>query len=313
MFPYTAERPARAANVAVVNFYFRTPNLLLKVSPPKMHPRHLRPSGKRPVCPLRQIILWPPSPRTLVLCPFLRLRSNHFGPRPHFIRPLTTTGLQGFGYLIPQSVSFHLNPERALGVIFDSDITPDIYNTSTAQPGTRLTVMLGGHYWDGWSELPSKSDCIEMARSILERHLGITEKPAAAVANVQRNCIPQYYVGHAERMRELQQALASGAAQTTADGESVTLGGRIRVAGSWYNGVGVTDCVRSAYDVVQGLKMDAAGRPGIALTGLERYSESGRPMAWCERRNGKFFVKKYDPVAKGRFPAIERLMLKEKQ
>ena len=66
-----------------------------------------------------------------------------------------TTGLQGFGYLIPQSVPFELNPERALGVIFDSDISPDLHSTVPAEKlGTRLTVMMGGHWWDEWSELP---------------------------------------------------------------------------------------------------------------------------------------------------------------
>ncbi|KFY39269.1 hypothetical protein V495_06041 [Pseudogymnoascus sp. VKM F-4514 (FW-929)] len=81
----------------------------------------------------------------------------------------------GFGYLIPQSVPFSQNPEFALGVVFDSHATPDI----DAGTGTKLTVMLGGHYWDGRSdkELPTPEEGQKMAERVLERHLGIKEKP----------------------------------------------------------------------------------------------------------------------------------------
>lgn len=151
--------------------------------------------------------------------------------------------LAGFGYLIPNSVPFSQNPERALGVIFDSDISPAL----AGEPGTKLTVMMGGHWWDGWSSYPSAAEGEEMAKAVLARHLGITEAPAACHVTLQRDCIPQYTVGHSKRMALAHQALLEGT------------GDRVRVAGAWYSGVGVNDCLRAAFDVVAGLAADVTG------------------------------------------------------
>ena len=187
-------------------------------------------------------------------------------------------GLSGFGYLIPRTIPFAQNPERALGVIFDSDISPTLHTTVPADVlGTRLTVMLGGHWWDGWTSFPNESEAQEMARNVLARHLGITEEPAAMATTLQQNCIPQYTVGHAGRMTLAHQGLQE------------TFDGRLRVAGSWFSGVGVNDCLRAAWDVAQGLK-DADRVGGSAKkkalspvrTGLERFAW-GRPMALVKR------------------------------
>ena len=223
-------------------------------------------------------------------------------PNTH-ARHLHPSGLQGFGYLIPNSVPFSENPERALGVIFDSDVTPNLYSTvQDGKRGTRLTVMLGGHWWDGWDQIPSEDECIEMARSVLQRHLGIESVPVAAVANIQRDCIPQYFVGHYDRMQQMHQVF-------TSEGSPNLPGprGRLKVAGSWYRGVGVNDCLRSAYDVVQGMKKETLGK-GVERrrTGLEMFADSRRPMAYCERAGKVIRITKIDERAKGgRFPAVE--------
>ena len=111
--------------------------------------------------------------------------------------------VQGFGYLIPRSVPLEQNPERALGVIFGTETSglhskplsadlpryinfewsekhgtaiinrdsvedhlysPDLVKQDTA-PGTKLTVILGGHWWHDWAEpdLPTEDQAIEMA------------------------------------------------------------------------------------------------------------------------------------------------------
>lgn len=66
--------------------------------------------------------------------------------------------------------------------------------------------------------------------------------------------------------------------------------GRLRVAGSWYHGVGVNDCLRSAFECVQGLAQEV--HEGIlgknedgdreARTGLEKF-KWGRPLALVKR------------------------------
>lgn len=211
--------------------------------------------------------------------------------------------LAGFGYLIPRSIPFAQNPERALGVIFDSDVTPDLWtsvppdeNTWEGGPGTKLTVMMGGHWWDGWTEFPEGEEAKLMARSVLKRHLGIEEVPVVCEANLQRGCIPQYHVGHSARMSQAHDALVEG------------FGDRLRVAGSWYSGVGVNDCLRGAWDLVAGMAADlpseetAVSGLGLAVrgsgggrekrfmrgkrTGLENF-KTGRPMVLSKKFRGK--------------------------
>ena len=159
--------------------------------------------------------------------------------------------ISGFGYLIPRSVPFQENPERALGVVFDSDATAG----QDSAPGTKLTVMLGGHWWNGWTSFPNSEEGIAMARAVLQRHLGIEEEPLFAQATLQRDCIPQYTVGHEHRSAVLDRILRE------------TWDGRLLVAGNSYSGVGVNDCVRSALDVVLGLT------EGRWKTGLERFTD----------------------------------------
>lgn len=159
----------------------------------------------------------------------------------------------GFGYLIPRSVPFEQNPERALGVVFDSDAT---IGQDTVL-GTKVTVMLGGHWWDGWDSYPDEDEGRQMGLAILHRHLKITEQPTAVLVGLQRECIPQYFVGHDLRMATASQDLEK------------KYKGRLRVAGNSYTGVGLNDCVRAARDVVKGL----VARDGVMRTGLESFTE----------------------------------------
>ena len=92
-----------------------------------------------------------------------------------------------------------------------------------------------------------------MAKAILRRHLHITEEPRAVLVTLQKDCIPQYMVGHCDRMSQLHQDLVK------------EYNGRWRVAGSSYCGVGVNDCIRSAYETVR----DLVAQRG--LTGLESF------------------------------------------
>lgn len=150
----------------------------------------------------------------------------------------TLLPVSGFGYLIPRSIPFAQNPERALGVIFDSSA---LHGQDNA-PGTKLTVMLGGHWWDGWTEYPTEEEGLDMARAVLQRHLGITDTPEKTIVNLAKNCIPQYTLGYADRLHDF--------AQKT----SQEFKGRLRVVGSQVNGVGVNDCITGAWNVARGLR-----------------------------------------------------------
>lgn len=163
----------------------------------------------------------------------------------------------GFGYLIPRTIPFNQNPERALGVIFDSDALQG----QDDAPGTKVTVMLGGHWWDGWTSYPDEKDAVIMARSILARHLKIspTVEPEATRVTLQKNCIPQYTVGHFDRMQVANQHLRR------------YYGGKLTVAGNSYTGVGVKDCIKAAYEVVDDI-VGKSTRP----TGLRRFESQPR-------------------------------------
>ena len=169
--------------------------------------------------------------------------------------------VHGFGYLLPRSVPFEQNPERALGVVFDSDASIGQDDV----PGTKVTVMLGGHWWEDFDAYPDEDEGASMAKAVLSRHLGIKEEPRAIRISLQRNCIPQYGVGHEARMEEASLRLES-------------FKGRLRVAGNSYTGVGLNDCIRAARDVVKGL-VDGTGR-----TGLESFV-GGKKWSWCKRED----------------------------
>ncbi|KAK3669627.1 oxygen-dependent protoporphyrinogen oxidase [Recurvomyces mirabilis] len=207
----------------------------------------------------------------------------------------------GFGYLIPQATPFENNPERALGVVFDTAYSPspkdlDLNNwqvndvdqlkqareqgqlinvndfawynmphqpnkqDDVPERGTKLTVMLGGHWWNGWPSFPDEKEGLALARSVLQRHLNISEEPEAWQVNIQKDCIPQYTVGHESRLKSAHNNIWR------------EYKGRLRVAGNWMAGVGVNDCLRSAWDVVQSLRsgMDGTGLEHVGTTDFVR-------------------------------------------
>ena len=212
---------------------------------------------------------------------------------------------RGFGYLLPRSVPLEQNPERALGVIFGSEtstsdqpLISEVHFDEEGRPklqpvardgafsevkasarpsqdtarGTKLTVMLGGHWWEGWSldtDLPDEESAIQMARSVLKRHLGISDMPVMAKARLARDAIPQYQVGYHRAMGLLHEKLLE------------EFGGRLKVAGPAFQGaVGVNDCVRTATSLVLGLK---EGWDGDGRTGLEGFKDRDGARVGKER------------------------------
>ena len=161
---------------------------------------------------------------------------NLYYPNPNLLP------VEGFGYLIPRSIPAEQNPECGLGVIFASASSSgtnafyrDSEESQDTAPGTKLTIMMGGHYWDGWkdSDYPDHDSAVKMARAMLERHLGITDVPTVARTRLQKDAVPQYTVGHLDRMYSLSTSVRND------------FNRRLVLAGNWYTGVGVGDCVRS--------------------------------------------------------------------
>ncbi|KAJ4303329.1 oxygen-dependent protoporphyrinogen oxidase [Kalmusia sp. IMI 367209] len=194
--------------------------------------------------------------RNQSLTPYVTVMTvNLYFPNPHLISQ------KGFGYLIPQSVAFEQNPERALGVIFDSDA---IVGQDVAE-GTKLTVMLGGHYWDGWLAYPSESEGYNLAMSVIRRQLNIKEEPTHYHVNLSKDCIPQYTVGYEDRLKLYAWQVRD------------KFKGKVRVVGNQTHGVGVNDCIRGAWAMARDLR--GVGWKGNG-TGLERVLDERYNGAW---------------------------------
>ncbi|KAI0404782.1 Protoporphyrinogen oxidase [Xylaria palmicola] len=181
---------------------------------------------------------------------------NLWYPNPNLL------GEGGFGYLIPSSVQD--NHEGALGVLFDSDLRTN----DSEMPGTKLTVMLGGHHWDGWVHLPSEEQGITMAKEVVRRHLGISDaEEVVARAKLCRECLPQHFVGHRERMKEAHYELMS------------TFHGHLTVAGPSYTTIGVIPSMRAGYDAAMRV---ALGRPQpwfpVAEQTTDHTTKSDQPL-----------------------------------
>jgi protoporphyrinogen/coproporphyrinogen III oxidase len=156
--------------------------------------------------------------------------------------------IQGFGYLIPK---MEFNPEDVFGVLFASSFAESQGQGWDAQ-ATKLTVMIGGHYWqDRWS-YPSDDDLLKVAKAVVARDLGITVEPEVTLVNLQRDCIPQYEVGHWRRMEKVKEYLDWSFGKD-----------RVFVTGAGVDGVGIGDCVlyaRNAAMRVQELYLTQLGK-----------------------------------------------------
>ncbi|KAK1834837.1 Protoporphyrinogen oxidase, partial [Podospora conica] len=183
----------------------------------------------------------------------------------------------GAGYLIPQSVKHELNPEKALGVLFDSDRDLLRFRKPTEGPppnlGTTFTVLLGGHHWDGIpaDQLPTPEQAGRLAKAVVARHLGISdEHNAQAIVSTKlcRECIPQHLVNHWPRMETARHELDANFAR------------HLSVVGPSYQMPGVFGSITAAYDLANFLagKYPAlhvkTGHFPVGPTGLSRFQKS---------------------------------------
>lgn len=113
-----------------------------------------------------------------------------------------------FGYLVPKANS---NPEKFLGVIFDSVIEqsakPLFESSSVTTPTvkknyTKLTAMMGGHLLNdasGNPVIPDEKTTISLVKKALRKHLNIASEDLEAglwVCTVAKDCLPRFSVGY---------------------------------------------------------------------------------------------------------------------
>jgi oxygen-dependent protoporphyrinogen oxidase len=148
--------------------------------------------------------------------------------------------LDGFGFLVPRGEG-----PRALGVLWDSSIFPG------RAPSGRvlLRVMLGGAHDDVAVQLGAE-ELIGLARRDLSTALGIAAEPCFTRVIRHRPGIPQYELGHIERLARIEDRLAA-------------LPG-IVLAGSAYRGVSLNACIAEAIPAAERVLAALARLPATA-------------------------------------------------
>jgi oxygen-dependent protoporphyrinogen oxidase len=132
---------------------------------------------------------------------------------------------RGFGYLIPSN-----EKEQVLGVVFDSAVFKE-HNSSKTE--TRITVMLGGAHFKEFNKYTSQ-DFLSLAVKAVSKHLNINESPDFHHVECFLNAIPQYSVGHSNRVLEVERLSPP----------------HFKALGSSFYGVSVNDCVGYAKHMV---------------------------------------------------------------
>jgi|694.fasta_scaffold21217_8 oxygen-dependent protoporphyrinogen oxidase len=133
---------------------------------------------------------------------------------------------KGFGYLIPSS-----EKQDILGVIWDSACFPE-QNTTPDQ--TRLTVIIGGTRAKAF---PSEEGCVKMALDAVFSHLKIEDSPAVIHSSKASSAIPQYGIGHVEKIQLLEKKIAEFCPYLSFIGQS-------------FYGSAVPDCIQQAINKI---------------------------------------------------------------
>jgi oxygen-dependent protoporphyrinogen oxidase len=88
----------------------------------------------------------------------------------------------------------------------------------------------------------SDQDLVVLVQEDLKRLTGIAATPRATRVDRWPNAMPQYVVGHEQRVREIRQSIAQLPS--------------LHVIGNAYDGVGIPDCVRLARAAAEQIAAD---------------------------------------------------------
>jgi protoporphyrinogen/coproporphyrinogen III oxidase len=139
---------------------------------------------------------------------------------------------QGFGVLVPPIEKLPI-----LGIIFDSCCFK-------MEGQTVLTVMAGGKWFEKWfGKFPTDQKILNIALKQVEKILGISVKPDSYKMNIMKNCIPQYVVGHHDRIDRIRNYIEENNLP-------------LKLCGASFDGVGVNDVIYSAVKAVNSLKLN---------------------------------------------------------
>jgi oxygen-dependent protoporphyrinogen oxidase len=144
--------------------------------------------------------------------------------RDQFTRPL-----EGFGLIVPE-----IEQRKILSASFSSIK----YAGRAPDDHVLIRVFIGGHRQAQLAESPDDR-LLSVATGELRELLGIQGDPCLTHISRCRAAMPQYYVGHRDKLSRIRQRLSRHPG--------------LHVAGNAYDGVGVPNCIRSGEQAAESL------------------------------------------------------------
>ncbi len=166
--------------------------------------------------------------------PYAPMTVVHVGVRRDAVPALPP----GFGFLVPRDEGV-----RILGAIFSSQL----FEGRAPAGHVLLTVFAGGSLD---AEAPSLTDAAvrDFVMADLRRAIGLEGEPSLFRVTRWPRAIPQYVVGHKDRVARIDAAVAKHAG--------------LRLLGNWRGGIAMPDCARNATSMATELAGEVApGRP----------------------------------------------------
>lgn len=138
-----------------------------------------------------------------------------------------------FGFLVPP-----LENSPILGVIYDSACF------DMGDQNTVLTVMMGGKWFQSkFGDNITEAELLDKAVGQLRSILKIEQPPMDVKVNILRKCIPQYVVGHHDRIERIHNYI---------DAKNLPL----KLCGAAIDGVGINDVIYSAKQAVHSIAIE---------------------------------------------------------
>jgi oxygen-dependent protoporphyrinogen oxidase len=135
--------------------------------------------------------------------------------------------LDGYGYVIPRREG-----RRALACTWTSTKFPH-----RAPDGYALIRVFVGRAGQDADMPRDPAVLVDLAREELQLTLGITAEPIVTRVFVWENAMPQYNLGHADKLAKIETALAQHPG--------------LALAGNGYRGIGIPDCINSGKVAVE--------------------------------------------------------------
>lgn len=132
------------------------------------------------------------------------------------------TPLDGFGFLVPPGERMNI-----LGCVWNSSL----FKGRAPEGHALVTVFIGGARNTEAAQL-ADAELVTIAHSELQKVLGISSEPRVVTITRWERAIPQYNIGHVERVRRIEELLRD-------------ISG-LHIIGNYLHGVSTGDCIKEA-------------------------------------------------------------------